>query len=387
MKRTLIALGLGLIAATPSFAESSSESEKIKFSPVGTILFDGALYASPQKEDFPDGVAIPDVRLGVGASIGKWSAKIEAGYAYGKVSLKDIWMQYSFSDKDMLRLGLQMEQFGYQNSTAACMKVTMIEPICNTIYNEPHMIGLQWFHSADKYFTTLAVHVEPKASTLLNSRDEMSRQGFGFRTRLVARPWHAPGRMLQVGFSGGYLSPQYNRSADGDLHDAFTFNANFPTKVTSQSAIGTTVDHARNLWKFTPELMACYGRAAVEAQYFFMQINRKDGLHAYRSQGAYATLRGLILGKDYTYSMGLAGIATPAKGSLEGVASYNYTTLTDRHAGIAGGRVNDLSVGLNYYFNSYIIAKFRYSYTHAWDRGGYTPRDLNAFQLRLQMIF
>ncbi len=386
MKKTLVILGLALTAASAN-ADKAAESDQIKFSPVGTIVFDGALFASPQKEDFPDGVAIPDVRLGVGASIGKWSAKIEACYSYGKVSLKDIWMQYTFSKTDMLRLGLQMEQFGYQNSTAACTKVTMIEPISNTIFNEPHMLGLQWFHSADKYFTTLAAHVEPKASTLLNSKDEMSRQGYGFRTRLVARPWHSQGRMLQIGFSGGYLSPQYDRTAEGDLHDAFSFNANFPTKVTLESAIGTTIDRALNLWKLTPELMACYGRSAIEAQYFFMQINRKNGLHAYRAQGAYATFRGLILGKDYTYSMGLAGIATPAKGSLEGVASYNYTSLSDRKASIFGGRVNDLSVGLNYYINSYITAKFRYSYTHAWDRDGYSPRDLNAFQLRLQMIF
>ncbi|MCM1153062.1 MAG: porin [Muribaculum sp.] len=381
----LLAAVLGAVISFPAFA--APEKDAVKFTPVGTLLLDGALYSSPQKEEFPDGVAVPDVRLGMQASYDKWTVKLEASYAYGKVVLKDMWMQYKFSDTDWLRAGLQMQQFGYQNATAACMKVTMIEPISNTVFNEPHMIGLQWFHSADKYFTTLSAHVEPKSSSILIGKDEMSQQGYGFRTRLVGRPWHSEGKMLQIGFSGAFLSPQYSKGEDGDVRDAFSLNANFPTKVTLVSAIGTDVGKAMNQWKFTPELMACYGRVAVESQYFFMQINRRENLQAFRASGAYATLRGIVLGKDYQYNMALAGIDTPRKGSLEAVASYNYTTLSDRKAGIFGGRVNDLSVGLNYYFNKYIIGKFRYSYTHRWDRSGVEPMDLNAFQIRLQAIF
>lgn len=391
MKQYLALLAVasaGLIYSdTVSAAETASETEKLKLSPVGTILLDGALYASPQKEEFPDGVAIPDVRLGVAASYGRWSAKIEAGYAYGKVLLKDVWMQYTFSPTDYIRAGLQMQQFGYQNSTAACMKPTMIEPISNTIFNEPHMIGVQWIHSADRYYTALAAHVEPRSASMITGRDEMTQQGYGVRTRLVGRPFHDEGRMLQVGFSGAFLTPQYSKRNGADEHDSFSFGANFPTKVTQVSALSATVDHAMNLWKLTPELMACYGRVALESQYFFMQVNRRQSLPAYRAYGAYASLRGIILGRDYTYNMGLAGIDTPRKGSLEAVACYNYTSLSDIGASILGGRVNDVSVGLNYYFNRYIIGKVRYSYTHAWDRPGMPKTDFNAFQVRLQMIF
>lgn len=133
--------------------------------------------------------------------------------------------------------------------------------------------------------------------------------------------------------------------------------------------------------------MFCYGRAAIESQYYFQKVNRRMGLPSYRACGAYATLRGLIIGSDYTYNMEVAGIGTPAKGALEGVFSYNYTTLSDNRNGIYGGRVNDLSVGLNYYINRFMIAKLRYSYTHTWDREGVEPMNLNAIQARLQLIF
>ncbi|MBD5203768.1 MAG: ATPase [Bacteroidales bacterium] len=404
MKKTTVTPLLGLLAlccSASAFGNSSSpatgdtdnirpvETDKLKITPIGTLLMDGALYASPQKSEFPDGVCIPDVRLGVTASIGRhWNAKIEVGYAYNKVLLKDVWMQYDFSATDQLRVGLQMQHFGYQNSTAACMKVTMIEPVSNSVFNEGHMIGLTWYHNADKYFTTLSAHAEPKTSSLLLGKDEMRREGYGLRTRLVARPLHKEGLMVQAGVSGAFLTPQYNGgSGKEDTHDSFSFGANFPTKVTLHSAIHSTVSHAMNLWKFTPELMFCYGRAAIESQYFFMQVNRRQGLPAYRATGAYATLRGIILGQDYTYNMAVAGIATPRPKSLEGVVSYNYTSLSDSRSMIFGGRLNDISVGLNYYINRYMVAKLRYGYTHTWDRADTPSMSLNTVQARLQFIF
>ena len=376
------------IASAADKNTSSAESDNLKINPLGTLLIDGGLFASPQKSLFPDGVAIPDVRLGVAGSIGKWSAKIEVSYSLGKIVLKDVWMQYTFSSTDFLRAGLQMQHFGYQNSQAACQKVTMIEPICNTVFNEAHMIGVEWYHNADKFYTTLALHAEPKASSVLLGADEMIREGYGVRSRLVGRPLHNPGRMVQFGVSGAFLTPQYNgTSGKADTHDSFSFNANFPTRIGSVSAIGSKVSNAMNLWKLSPELMLCYDRIALESQYFFMQVNRRMDLTSYRASGAYATLRGILIGGDYTYNMGVAGIDTPAKGSLEGVASYNYTSLSDGRSAIFGGRVNDLSVGLNYYINKYMMAKFRYSYTHTWDREDVAPMSLNAFQMRLQFIF
>ncbi len=385
MTMMLAMLSPAIQAAT---AATDDTDNKVKFSPVGTLVMDGALFASPQKSDFPDGAAIPDVRLGVMADMGKWCAKIEAGFAYGKVLLKDVWMQYTFSQSDQIRVGLQMQHFGYQNSTAACMKVTMIEPICNTIFNDPHMIGVTWYHNADKFFTTLSAHAEPKASSVVLAADEMIREGYGLRSRVVARPIHKDGVMVQVGMSGAFETPQFNGSSSGkDTHDSFSFSANFPTKVVQRSAISATVSRAMNMWKLTPELMLCYKRIALESQYFFAQVNRRDNLQAFRTYGAYGTLRGILFGKDYSYNMGLAGIATPAKGSLEAVASYNYTCLSDAKAAIMGGRVNDLSVGFNYYINKFMIAKLRYSLTHTWDRADVSPMTLNAFQGRLQVIF
>ena len=98
-------------------------------------------------------------------------------------------------------------------------------------------------------------------------------------------------------------------------------------------------------------------------------------------------LRGLLIGDRYGYAMVDGGLATPSAKSLELVLSYNYTTLTDEHAGIWGGRVNDVSATLNYYINKYMLFRFRYAYTHRWDCDFAPKVDLSAFQARLQIIF
>lgn len=385
MKKSIFLASAALLCV-PAALMAQDEEPKLKINPTGRILLDGALYASPQKYEFKDGFAIPDVRLGAKAQYGKWKAKIDVGFAYNKVGLKDVYFEYDFNEKNLLRGGSFIHQYGLQSATSSSMKPTMEEPISNAVFNDARQIGLMYVYNGDKFFGTGSVHVEPKATTVVLRPDQFTQEGWGFRSRLVARPLHETGKVVQVGFSGGFATPQ-NVNDPNTPHNSFQFKSNFPTRVAQVTAIDATVDHSMNLWKFTPELLLNYGPVALETQYFFQRVNRREGLHAYTSQGAYATLRGLILGGDYNYSMPDAGLATPKKGSLECVLSYNYTSLTDASAGIYGGRLNDLSCTFNYYINKYMIARLHYSYTHTWDRAGVGSMTLNGFMARLQIIF
>lgn len=357
----------------------------LEFTPIGTLLLDGALYASPQKDAFGDGAAIPEVRLGGLLSYQKWGVKIEVGTAYNKVALRDLYFQYTFSDKNLIRLGAQTQHFGYLNSTAACMKVTMIEPMPNSVFNAGQIIGLQYFHTGSHFFGVGSAYVEPDATGLVIGEGGMHMMGYGLRSRLAWHPWSEDGKMLQIGISGDFSSPQNDKSAG--THESFSYSANFPTKVAQVKAIGATVHDAMNRWQFTPELMASYGRMALESQYFFSRVNRRHDLPAFTGYGAYVTLRGLAIGKAYSYSYAMGGIATPVPKSLELVADYNYTCLSDRSSGIYGGRSSDLSLTANYYINRWMVARLRYGYTWIHDRAAAGPDRLGALQARLQIIF
>ena len=74
-------------------------------------------------------------------------------------------------------------------------------------------------------------------------------------------------------------------------------------------------------------MIAGYGPVALEAQYYYLQVNRKKDFNNYKASGMYGILRGLLIGGNYRYSHTDCGIATPDSGSLECVFGYNYTDM------------------------------------------------------------
>ena len=90
MKKLLIFFALGLTCVSAN----AQEEPKFTAKPSGRILMDAA-YINPQhqEDDLKSGVGIPDMRVGVGFSYGQWKGKVDMGYAYGKVNLKDVWLQ------------------------------------------------------------------------------------------------------------------------------------------------------------------------------------------------------------------------------------------------------------------------------------------------------
>lgn len=369
-----------------SAAMAQTDEPKLTVTPTGRILLDGALFANDDQDLFKDGVAIPDARMGVKATYGNWSAKIDIGFAYGKVGLKDLLFQYTYDDENFIKLGSFTHQFGLQSSTSSSMKPTMEEPTSNSVFNNPRQIGLMYVHSVPTYLGTISAHAEPNSSVLTPS--QMSQQGYGFMTRQVFRPVAREGAVLQVGISGAFATPQYDSDDDTSTkHHTMSLTGTFPVRVDKVTALDAVVDDARNIFKFTPELLLSYGRLALESQYFYARINRLGGEKAYVGQGAYATLRGLLIGENYGYAMADGGLSTPRPGALECVLSYNYTNLTDTGTGIYGGRLNDVSCTFNYYINKYMIARFRYAYTHRWAMADAPTIDLSSFQARLQILF
>jgi len=374
---SLLLLPLNILAA---------EQPEFKVAPSGRILIDGALYASPQKRQFPDGMAIPEVRLGAKMSYGKWSSCIDVSYAYSKIGLRNLWIEYGFDRHNSLRIGNFIHQYGLQ-STSSSLKVTYEQPTASALYTPGLQLGAMFVHYSPEFYAAASAHMESSALSQVLNAPMFNRQGYGILSRLIYRHDREGDPIWHVGISGGFATPQRRVEDNADIHDGFTISANFPTKVAQVSAIGATVDKAMNLFKFTPELVFAHKRLAFEGQYFFQQINRRQGLRAFRSQSGYATLRGLILGGDYSYVSSTAQLSAPRSRALECVLNYNYSTLVDAGAGIYGGRSNVASVTFNYYFNPYITARLNYFHAHTWDRAGADPATLNGFQARLMVLF
>ena len=385
------ALALLLVACGLTAAAQATDKPKFSIAPTGRILVVGAGYMGGNSgveeagdTKFVSGVAVPDLRIGVKASYGKWKAKVDVGFGYGKVGLKDTYLEYDFNDMHLLRGGYFVPQFGLNSETSSSMKPSYEEATSNEFfYANPRLLALMYQYSGERYFAATTVFAEAAAMT--NNATAMGKQAWGAQTRLVWRPLHTDdGTMAQVGFSINYSTPT------ADDHTGFTFSSNFPSRVSKVGLLRAEIDNARGLVKFTPELLLAKNRFAFETQYYYMNVARKNGCNNYRAQGVYAMLRTLLIGSNYGYTMADAGVATPDPHTFEMVLMYNYTNASDASAGIYGGITNDASCTFNYYINKYMITRLRYSYTTVRDRrieNMLDKRHVNIVEARLQIKF
>lgn len=381
MKKLLTMMVLGLITAT---AIQAQEGPKLEVKPSGRILFDAA-YLKPQHDEdkLKSGVGIPDVRVGVGFTYGKWKAKVDMGYAYGKVGLKDVWLQYSFDKENFIRGGYFIHQYGFQSSTSSSFKETMEEPQSNAAFNNDRTPGLMFEHNGNKFLGTFSVFAETDA--MKQTSDVIGNEAVGVLTRLLYRPYTERGKMFQIGVNGGIEGARYS-SEDEKNHKQFTLSTRWPTRVAKVNSQVAEVTDAKTMYKFSPEVMYSYGRFAAIGQYFLNSITRDNNQSTFTGSGAYVTLRGLVKGRNYAPNMVDGGIATPDPGNMDICLQYNYTALTDASAGVYGGYLNDWALCYNYYINKYMIWRVRASWTKVTNIG-YFDNELFALETRLQVKF
>ena len=373
------------MAMTVATGAQTSGEPKLEVKPSGRILFDAA-YLKPQhqEDELKSGVGIPDMRVGVGFTYGHWKGKIDMGYAYGKVNMKDVFLQYNFNQRHFLRGGYFIHQYGYQSCTSSSFKETMEEPQSNAAFNDDRQIGLMYEYMNDKMLATASVVVEPDA--MKQNTNVTGAEALGFLTRLVWHPMIERGSIFHVGISGGIEGPRYD--SDQELnHKQFTLSTNWPTRVAKIKAQEAKITDAKAMYKFSPEILYSRGRFAAVGQYYLNKVTRSNNLSALNGSGAYVTLRGLLKGNGYKYTRTDGGIDTPDAGFMELVLQYNYTSLSDDYAGVYGGYLNDWTIGYDFYVNKYMIWRVRASYTKVTGRAEYEDNELFALETRFQVKF
>lgn len=376
----------------------SASAEDFHIAPAGRVLIDAGGTLSSNHDLQKAGATIPDVSLGAVMNMGKWDVRIDVGFNDLQLGLRDAFFRYSFDSRMQLKIGHFHQPYGLQSATSSTFKYTTEQPLVNRVLNEDRQLGAALQYTDSLLFAAFSAHADTKSALGRLAIDNgRVAEGYGVQTRLAVHPVCRPGRLVQVGISGGVSFPQ-RRSIDGGSDRVFTYQANLPTRLFNRTALSAEVDYARNSWQFSPELLLAYGPVALESQYYFRQVNRDefDGRELamgfsngrpFRSYGTYAIVRGLIIGGDYAYSTATASLANPKKG-LELVGMYNYVCLSDAKAEIIGGRANGFSATMNWYINRFMILRLHYSHTKVWDRSGYEDgRTLDVVTARLQVNF
>ena len=379
MKKYIMAAALVMGFA----AAANAQENKLVVKPSGRILMDAAFLSSSNKavdEQCVDGVNVPDIRIGMKVSYGKWEGKADIGYARGSVSPKDIFIQYNFNKENFLRGGYFVHQFGYQSATSSSFKVSMEEPETHSAFGVGgRLVGLMYEHSDDKFMGTGSIYTD--AQSFKKQTNQTGYQGTGLLTRLVYHPFIEKGNLFHVGIGLNYELAAENRSN-------MEFKAPYPVRVAGINAIGAKITDAKSDFKFSGELMAAKGHVGIEGQYIFMNVDRKGDAKSYNAWGAYGNLR-FLLNNEYEYVKNDAGIATPAPKSWELVAAYNYTDMNDAKAGFHGGKLSDWALTMNYYINKYMIWRVSGHIVRAGesDYSGFNKNTFRVIETRIQFKF
>lgn len=379
MKKYMMAAALVMGFA----AAANAQENKLVVKPSGRILMDAAFLSSSNKavdEQCVDGVNVPDIRIGMKVSYGKWEGKADIGYARGSVSPKDIFIQYNFNKQNFLRGGYFVHQFGYQSATSSSFKVSMEEPETHSAFGVGgRLVGLMYEHSDNKFMGTGSIYTD--AQSFKKQTNQTGYQGTGLLTRLVYHPLIEKGNLFHVGIGLNYELAAENRSN-------MEFKAPYPVRVAGINAIGAKITDAKNDFKFSGELMAAKGHVGIEGQYIFMNVDRKGDAKSYKAWGAYGNLR-FLLNNEYEYVKNDAGIATPAPKSWELVAAYNYTDMNDAKAGFHGGKLSDWALTMNYYINKYMIWRVSGHIVRAGesDYSGFNKNTFRVIETRIQFKF
>ena len=325
---------------------ANAQEEKLVVKPSGRILMDGAALGSNDEtlnEKAEGGFAVPDVRLGVSATYGKWKAKVDVGYSRQTLALKDVYMQYGINATNLVRAGYFIQQFGYQSATSSSFKVAMESPATNAFSNDSRLLGVMFEHYDDKFIGAVSAYTDNQS--MKKATNETGYQGAGAMARFVYHPFIKRGNLLHMGVGVSYDKASKNNSN-------MKWTASYPTRVCDVTAIGTKFDDGKGDVKAQAEFMISRGQLALETQATYMNVQRKDAAPSYTAWGAYGNLR-FLFNNEYTYTKVNGGIETPAPKSWEAVLSYNHTDMND--GDVRGGLLNDWALTMNYYINKYMI--------------------------------
>lgn len=394
LSRKIKTIGLflfcGVVSASAQLNLTFGEGENaIKFSPATRIYMDGAAFIQDES-DLSNGVTIPDVRLGFKVDYRNWSTKVDVGFGKGKVSAKDIFLQYNFKKTSYIRAGHYAEPFGIDHMESSSNIKFITANASSYLFSPGRKLGLEYVGWTDKFW--FAGGIFGDGDSMNNSKD--GDDGYSATGRLVFTPAKKDGAIFHIGLAGSVRKADANGreyDADGNLKDnprKIGYNAPLLTNVETMKPLSVSVGDANYQAKYAVELIGAYGPVFMQAEYFHSNIRRYNNAATYQAKGAYGQMGVLLTGGNYNYSSSWARMGKPAPKSLELVGRFDYSGLDDKHSGIKGGTMRDWSLAMNYYLNKFIMFRVNYSYMNM---GDYNPvlagENVHAIQGRIQVVF
>lgn len=323
---------------------------------------------------------VEDFRLGFKATYGKFELKADVGIGEGKVLFKDLLLNYHFKNS-VLSFGNGYEPFSmdmlistadlrFHQSAASVLAFTDSRKLGITY----HFYNTHWYLGSGIY-----THND------LNRIGKEQKNAFVSTSRAVWRKQDKEHRLLHFGGAFSFRTREVNtQGLPTRMLESAGVTSMFPEPL-----LGVEIPNKGTEAKAVMEVLYMVPRFMLQTEYYFAQLNRTGGGHAFRPHGGYIQggilVKGCGFGYDAIYAIPERPVSPQA---IELVARFNYTNLNDAKVKIRAGEEKDLSLGINFYLNKYLAIKINGSYVWVGEHcNSFYQKDFFLAQVRMQYIF
>lgn len=348
--------------------------------------------------DAEDGADFRRARLAAAGKVAENVAFIvEMDFAFpGRPSFMDVWLEVQ--KRPLLgnvRVGQYRQPFGMDGLTSV-RELTFLERALPFAFLPFRQIGVMASDQAFDGLATWAISGFRFPTDFFGSAlgDD---GGYGFASRLTALPfYHENHYLLHIGGAYSFLDPSNDLVQYRSTPEYFTSETGggVPGGVPIQFPffVDTGLVATDHVNLFGTELAWVAGSLHGQAEWIVANVSQPNG-QTVSFTGASAQAAYLLTGevRPYNKAAGVLGRIIPdcpfgqgGLGAIEAAIRYSYLDLDDRQ--IQGGKLNDITAGLNWYLNQY--TKFQLNYIHAFlNPPGLPTNDADIVAMRAQVDF
>ncbi len=328
--------------------------------------------------DVQDGADFRRARLNAHGDI--WNDigfMMEFDFAFpGRPNFMDVYLDIRNTRLGTLRFGQWRHSIGMDGLTSA-KELTFLERALPFAFLPFRQIGMGAFNHTEDETLTWAISAF-RFPTDAFGGNVGDNGGYGMATRITYAPWITEDghRLVHMGAAYSFGDPANNRVRyrnqpeffSGETGGADLVPAGVPSNVPAFVDTGPISTNNFNL--FSAEAGLVLGSLYMQSEVIHAVVNQIGGPLVSFS-GAYAYAGYFLTGevRPYNRKNGVFGRVKPLHdfdaggwGAWELAARWSYIDLND--ANIAGGRMNNVTGGVNWYLNP--RTKFQFNYIHAF---------------------
>ena len=337
---------------------------------------DSAIRNTTAIGDLIDGTEFRRARLYMAGTIYKDIVfKVQYDFAGGDADFKDVFLGLQLTEVGLLKAGHFKEPFGLEQLTSS-KYITFMERSLPDIFTPGRNTGLGLSNHAFDEHMTWAIGLFRETDGFGDTQEE---GGFSVSARVTGLPWEdGADRFLHLGLS--------RRSVPNGIR---SFSSR-PESHLAPAFVNTGAIAADAEDRIDLELALVYESFSVQGEYMLSNLHRKSGsdpeFSGFYIMGSWFPFGGT---RAYKRALGTFSRVKPKQnfsssgegcGALELAVRYSQLDLND--SGISGGKLDDISFGLNWYLNP--NTRLMWNYVHA-DLG--RVGDADMILMRFQLDF